>query len=218
MLLDISPEYSSAYTYIGDAYYLLGDYSQARTNFEEAIKCNFIDYQAHWFLADALQQLGDSESAVKEITIAHLLNVNHPDIVNKLKQLRDIVNRPWKEWEFNPQYSLDNSNDTIFIKANPDWTIYALVKAIWKFEPGYAEKMVGPDRKNDIVIIPEEKEAIVGLVSGNEHFENIREIIEDGFFMEFVYYEIYAPIAPESMDLMPRDTFNRIIEYINRYH
>lgn len=216
--LELEPGYSQAYTLIGDAYYMLEDYRQSRANFEEAIKRNFIDYQAHWFLADLLWNLGEREQAVHEITIAHILNVNHPDIMNKLKIFRYEIQHPWKEWDFIPQYSMNKEHDKVIIKTDPIWTGYALVKAFWKYEPRYAEYRYGAGYKEQLFCTLEEREAIRALVANNDHFENIEKIIADGFDAEMVFYEIGAPQTPEIMALLPKDMFNRIVEYVNAYH
>jgi tetratricopeptide (TPR) repeat protein len=140
--------YFFALTLIGDCFYNLGDYENAIFYFDKAMARNFIDYDAHWFKADALKNLGDMDGALREITIAHLLNVNHESLNMVLRRYREIIGRPWKEMNFEPWYELEISGDSVFVKADPGWLGYASVKALWKYEPGYAESMIGEDYKS----------------------------------------------------------------------
>jgi tetratricopeptide (TPR) repeat protein len=213
-----APKYASIDTYIGDTYFRQGNYEKAQIHFEAAIKRNFIDYQAHWFFADMLWKMNERERAVAEITTAHLLNINHSEIKATLLKYRAALNRPWKDWEFNPQYVLNQDGDKVMISVEKDWLGYALVKALWKYEQGYAKNMVGQDYENLVVCFEEEKEAIVSLLAGTESFRDLKAIVEQGFVDEMIIYEILACKDPGSVLLLPQETFARLVDYANRYH
>jgi tetratricopeptide (TPR) repeat protein len=214
----LQPDYYHVLTVMGDVYYMKGQYKEAKAYYQEAIQHNFADYQAHWFLADADWKLNDQKEAVEQITTAHLLKVNHSEIRKALLRYREKVGRPWKEWKFSPRYSLTQDGKKIKVVSGTEWLGYAAVKAVWKYEPGYAESMVGPDYEKRVVIIEEEKEALIAYLSQEHPMEPLRKIVDDGYTDEFIYYELLAPRAPIAMVLMPRQSFNRILDYIDKYH
>jgi len=218
-VLTIQPDLYNVITMIGDTYYNMGQYENARTFLLQSIEKNFIDYQAHWFLSDTYRKLGDMESALKEITIAHLLNINHQGLQKGIRYYHANMQRPWKEWTFEPQYSLSKEGDKVTIKASGEWLGYALVKAVWTYEPGYIESMIGEPRGTNIIVWPEEQEAVIALMaSDNNKVENLKEIFEKGYFTEFIIYEILGKKYPSGLVLMPREKFMRIVEYVNAFH
>jgi tetratricopeptide (TPR) repeat protein len=203
---------------IGDTYYNMGQYENAKTFLLQSIEKNFISYQAHWFLSDTYYKIGDIDSALKEITIAHLLNVNNQGIQKGIRYYRTKLQRPWKEWTFDPQYNLSKDGDKVTIKASEEWLGYALVKALWAYEPGYVESMLGEPRGTRMVVWPEEQEAVVVLMAANNKFKNIEEVFEKGYFTEFITYEMLGKKYPDALVLMPREAFMRIVEYVNAFH
>ena len=142
-VIQVQPNYYHAFTLIGDAYFSSEKYDSAIVYFKKAINNNFADYNAHWFLADTYNKCYIVDSALKEITIAHLLNVNHENLNKALRYYRNKNNRPWKEWSYVPQYTLSKDGNKVTINTTADWLGYALVKSVWKYEPGYAESMIG---------------------------------------------------------------------------
>ena len=108
----IEPTYHYALTLIGDAFYRMGIYDSAQSYFEHAIDENFDDYDAHWFLGDDLWKLGETERAINEYTVAHILNVNNETIRNVLKSRRQQIDRLWKDWDFTPVYEISRQGHT----------------------------------------------------------------------------------------------------------
>lgn len=217
-VLEIDPDYSYAFTLIGDVFYDKGDYEQARSRFREAIDRNFADYDAHWFLADADWKLDDKSQAIQEMTIAHLLNVNHKTMKSVLLQYRDQIGRPWKDWDYSPRIALRRDGKKVEVKAQEDWIGYAMVRAVWEYEPGYAESVAGPDYKQKIINMAEEKEALLAVLSGPKSPQQIARIVDNGFVDEFIYYEVLGRRAPAALVLLPRDLFMRLVQYVDTYH
>lgn len=118
-LMQVQPAYCYAYTLIGDVYFQESKYDTAKYYFIQALSRNFVDVDAHWFLADAEWQLGDHEGALKEISLAHLLNRNHTQIKERLELYRQQMGRPWNDWKFRPHYHLRRDGHRIHIAA-PD--------------------------------------------------------------------------------------------------
>jgi tetratricopeptide (TPR) repeat protein len=213
-----SPEYHYALTLIGDVYYIQDKFDSAEFYFKKAIQENFIDYNAHWFLADTYKKIGLKKEAANEMTIAHLLNVNHEKMKIILKSYRGDIGHPYKEWSFEPKYSLSKSDHRVDIKFQQEWMGYSLVKAVWKYEPGYAESMIGDKYEENSMHTLEEREAILSYLVTNEDKEPINRIVKDGFVDEFILYEIFSKKVPSTMLLLPNDVFMKVVDYFNKYH
>lgn len=215
-VLKSDPTYFQALTLIGDAYFAMGRMKAARRYFEQAIDSNFIDYQAHWFLADTLWSLGLRELALDEIVVAHLLNVNHAVLRKKMIAFHRQMGQDWENWSYEPHVQLRKDGNTVTIGCQPEWIGYCLVKAVWKYEPGYAESK---GKQGQTPFFPaEEKEALVAVLAHNDELSNIRSIVSDGFTDAFLLYERVAGKHPVAVLLLPREEFLRLKTYVVRYH
>lgn len=217
-LFSSQPDYSFALTMIGDAHYSMENYDSARIYFGRAIDGNFIDYSAHWFLADTYDKLGKLDSALKEITVAHLLNVNHAVLKSKMQEYRESASRPWQEWEFKPRFHLSKEANSVFINTIPEWIGYSMVKAVWKYEPGYAYKMASNEPDDQLINWSEEKEAIAALLTDSTKNQRVHEIITAGHFDEFILYELANKKYPVILLLLPGESFWRVFDYVEKYH
>ena len=217
-LYNMRPDYAYGLTLIGDAFFYLDQPDSAETYFLKAIAINPIDYTAHWFLADTYWKKGMGLEAINYITMAHLLNKNNPRLLGKLKYYRKQIQDPWEDWAFEPQYLLSSEGHKIHVEVNPDWMGYGLVKAVWKYEPGYAKSMVGLEPDEYTYNLTEEAEAVSALIIANPKMKRFEKIISDGYFEEFFYYEIIAVASPEALLVIPREKLERIAEYVSRFH
>jgi tetratricopeptide (TPR) repeat protein len=214
-----APDFLCISTFIGDAYYNLKDYAQAKIYFEKTLKENFIDVHAHWFLADTLWHLGEKEKALKAITIAHLLNPGHAEIFKALQNYRKEIGRPWKDWQINPQVTLRKEGDKILVDTNKEWLIYGVTRALWEYEPGYAEKMGSPNTKNMLVNIDEEKESLYAFLAANPETQNdLIEIIKNGYGEPLVAYEIVACKRSDIFMNLSKESILNASVYIDNFH
>jgi tetratricopeptide (TPR) repeat protein len=217
-VLEIDPSFVHALTLLGDVYYSRAEYDQAAESFQKAIDRNFADYDAHWFLADTEWKLGNKAQAIEEITIAHLLNVNHEKLKQALLRLRDEIGRPWKDWDYSPRFTLSRDGGKIKVVAQEGWIGYALVKAVWAYEPGYAESAAGPDYGKNAMTDQEEKEALLAVLNDPKSPQQLSRIVDDGYVNEFLYYEVLARGHPAAIVLLPRELFMRVVHYVDTYH
>lgn len=216
-VLDTDKEYNKVFTMIGDMYYVKKDYDSAKYYFKLSIEKNFVDYAAHWFLADTYNKLGEKEEALKQITIAHLLNRNHKSMYDRLKVYREALNRNWKEWEIAPQCSTYKEEDKVVIKCTPEWAGYAIAEALWKFEPGFSEGVCGRKYDGKDAIYQKEAGCLFANLSTTKN-EDMVNIIKDGYFQEMVWYEVLSKRAPQAMLLIPETFLTRIVEYVDKFH
>jgi len=219
-VLELQSNFTSALTLIGDCFYSEGNQDSAVFYFREAITANPTDYQARYFLADALWEKGDSAASVETLTAAHILNVHHEDIFSKLKRRRYAMGKPWKEWSFIPVCKLEPIERGVNISTAPAFLGYALAKALWGYEPGYTEKMVdSTDLTEHVLHLLEEKEAVACAFMANDSLKTaVLDRIDLKDFTDFVMYEVIAKKNPELMLVLPPEARDKLVEYLNRYH
>lgn len=225
-VLKLAPDFAHAYTLSGDAFYHLGNMDSSIYYFKKAISMNPIDYQAYWFMGDAYNEKNMLDSAYYYLLRAHILNKHHETLQNKVKDLHALIfGKEWDDWQFRPQYYLEKENDSVFIHAKPFWLGYAMAKAVWRYEPGYAQSMIGKTLDSTEVSTLEEAEAVTMLLNtktnltAEKEFKNIlQNILEMGYLDEFILYEIVGD--KNLWDYLLRVPFNlnRVAEYLVRFH
>jgi tetratricopeptide (TPR) repeat protein len=216
-ILSTDKDYYKAFTYIGDTYYVQEKYDSAKYFFKLAIEKNFIDYSAHWFLADTYSKLGENDSALQQITIAHLLNRNHKNMMTKLKKYRRLNDKDWNEWELNPISKTYKKDDAVIIETTEDWLGYACAEAVWKYEPDLVKNILGKPYTDSTFLIEKEAAGIYANLN-SKNMEKVKEIFEEGYFQEMIWYEMLSRKYPAAALLVPKEFFERILEYINKYH
>lgn len=209
-------------TYIGQIYYIRGDYQNAILWYKRAIDKNFIDYMAHWFLADSYLAGNKLKHAADEIAIAQILNRNNPRIKKSMIRIFEKDKRNTEDWCFNPQMELNQiSSNKISIAINEKWVGYAMAKAIWTYEPGYKESMGVAQGQYSTL---EDKECLAALVMGLENakikykkdpqLRLLKEAIEKKHLNEYILYEIVLPQTPFVAFQLPEQTLSDIKDYV----
>jgi tetratricopeptide (TPR) repeat protein len=212
--------YPRSLVLIGDVFWKLGKLDSACGYFRHAIERNFIDYQAHWFLADALWQMGRKDEAIHEMTIAHLVNMRRSVVISKLAQYRQVVHRDWKIWNFCPKFSMMRDpadSHVVKITTTVEWAPYAMTKALWAFEPGYAEKMLGHPLDSNEASILEEKESLVCILADKKQ-KQFRKIVDDGYVTAFILYDVLGKTYPQAIAIQSREVIEAVAEYVKKYH
>lgn len=238
-VLALQPDYTSAYTMIGDSFYNMEQYDSARFYLRLAIEKNFIDYQAHWFLASTENKTGNDKEALREITIAHILNPGHALLKRTLKLYRERLDQTWEEWSIAPAYELiEESEDEVRVRFANGWMMYALAKALWTFEPGYAEDMGIESEAEMMLSTLPEKEALLLFLLEQETMqrhakedadvklnpetiklaERIQAIAEAGMLDLLIYYEILGRNYPKLFSMLNKDSIEHFIKYVNEFH
>lgn len=223
-VLEAYPACSQVMVYIGDTYYQLHQAFLARDWYEKAVAANYYDFLAHWALANACYANGDSERALKEITIAKVLNRNNPRLQQRLEAIYAALKKNYNNWVFDPAYRLsteyneEREKDVVQIHYTGDWLAYAVVKAVWQYEPGYAESM-----DNNAVL--REKEAIAGMYTAldkktlKKHialrvFEKSVNSGQAGMVDYFVIFDCILPQHPEIIFELSEGDVSAIADYI----
>ncbi len=214
--------YYKALVYLGDTYYHQRRFSEALTYYQKAIESNYIDYFAHWACANAYLYLGYPDMALKEITIAKILNRNNPRLTTRLMDIYKMNKKNYTDWYFSPIYSVeedyDKEGDRLVVKiAFKDyWMSYALAKAVWKYEPGYAAAM-----GNDFIL--GEKEALNAYLHAADIYKSAKKAIatkvlysaiEKHHIDAYVFYETVLPSNPQMAMYLDKEGIETIASYI----
>ena len=209
-------------TYIGQMYEIEQNWNEAIKWYKKTISKNYIDYMAHWFLADAYRMTGQIDKAVDEITIAKILNRNNPRLQNSLTDIYKLKKLHYSDFIFNPQIRIDSTGvNKVDVASGKGWLGYAMVKAVWKYEPGYKESM---GVKSSNISTLEEKEAIVALMTSgdkktlkkSQELKAVKLAIDKGMIDDYILYEIFLPDHPFVACQLSEDLINNIKDYIIR--
>lgn len=224
-------------TYIGQSFEAEKKYDDAEDWYRLSINKNYIDYMAHWFLADILILKNQKKEALNEIILAHLLNRNNPRIIKSMKRIFSKNDYSFDEFVFNPQYKIDSISSTEYnIKfKNSTWMFYAMTKALRQYEPNYN----GSKQKINLDVINLEKEALLGLIilykkriedknnAENDNKEDIEdefnnlnieavkvtEAFDNNLLGEFILYEIILPNYPNIILTFDDKMIANLVDY-----
>ncbi len=222
-VLEVDSTYYQVMTYIGQTYGIEGDFNKAIEWYIKTIELNYIDYMAHWFLADAYKSQNKLDKAVDEITIAMILNRNNPRIMKALIDIYALKKLKTSDWVFNPQMQIDSTGvNKVKIIFNMDWFGYALVKAVWLYEPGYKESM---GAKESSFSTTEEKECLVSLIATIHtidkkrlkkypEFNALQLAFDHKMVNEYIFYEIILLDYPFVAYQLTEEFINDIKDYV----
>lgn len=213
---------SNVMTYVGQIYEHKGNREKAIEWYKKAISKNYIDYMAHWFLADNYLAVNNVKDAVDEIIIAQILNRNNERIKKSFVNIFKNAFLNTEDWCFNPQMELSRISDSkISISINEKWTGYAMAKALWSFEPGYRESMGVTKGKYTTI---EDQECLIAEIIGLENAKieigNDRQLVilkqtaGKKFLDAYILYEILLPQFPYTAYQLPKKTILNIKDYI----
>jgi tetratricopeptide (TPR) repeat protein len=209
-----------AITYIGQTYEMERNHQKAIEWYQKAIDKNYIDYMSHWFIADAYSLLGEKDKAVDEITIAWILNRNNPRIQNAVKEIFALKKIKNPTWTFTPQMRIDSVGENkVNIEFQSEWLGYAMVKALWLYEPGYSESMGYKDSRLNTV---QEREAILSLLSGlkkkqfkkHPELKMLKKALDEKMIDEYIIFEIFLPDYPFVACQLPESLILSIKDYV----
>lgn len=220
-VLENDPSYFKVMTYLGQIQGTMRNLNQALEWYNKSIANNYIDYMAHWFIADIYKMQGEIDKAVNEITIASILNRNNPRIKASQLDIYKIAKIKNEDWCFVPQCEISKENNEVKIAFNEYWIGYAMAKALWKYEPGYKQSI---GVKEDVYSSLEDKECLLNLMAGllnaKKNFKKYPELttlksaIENDYLNEFIFYEIVLPDHPNVAYQLSKDFISRIKDYV----
>jgi tetratricopeptide (TPR) repeat protein len=224
-VLEMQPDYFPAITYIAQTYEGEENYDKAVSTYKQAINKNYVDYMPHWFLADVYFKQKEYEDAADEITIASILNRNHPRIQESMKKIYEKAHLKYDDWVLTPQFEVKGGKEKeVKVLGKDEWLGYAMGKAIWKFEPGYAE---GQGEKQGVPSVIEEKECMLCLFTVAENSKkkikdkgilNLQKALENRMMDQFILYEEFFRWQPSIVYQLSNKTIKSMKDYVMLAH
>lgn len=227
LVLKEEPGYYQAKTYLAQMCLLTEDSERGKKLLEEVIRSNYIDYMAHWFLAEVYCYCDKNhDAAIKEICIASVLNRNNPRLLEAMKKIFGASGEEFNDWCFVPQYEITRFSPTgVNLKFELDWIMYAMTKAVWANEPDY-KRIFGVD--DDPGSYYEESESILNLYishtelekkgkkdfMSNVVFRKLREAADSKMLEEYIYYETVLRKYPSLAYIFTEDFIKDIASYL----
>ena len=207
-------------TYIGQIYEMKKEMDKAMEWYKKAIDKNYIDYMAHWFLADAYAGQNKLKKATNEIVLARILNRNNPRIKASMQTIFEKSGRDTTDWCFQPQMQISKSTDKITIATSKKWMGYALAKALWLYEPGYRKSMGVTGNVSTL----EEKECLFSLLVALKNAKTdtkndpalytLQNAVKHKEFNAYLLYEVMLPRYPIIASQLPKSTLLEIRDYV----
>jgi tetratricopeptide (TPR) repeat protein len=228
------PESSQIMTFIGQTHGIEGDVDEAREWYERALEQNPVDYLSWLLLADLDRMAGRLDSSVERITRAHLLNRNNPRVLKMLEDIYELAGHRYEPWEVAPTVEVfrEESGDVriAFEEGDSsDWPAYAMCRALWRYEPGYREKM-SLSTELPPRLLEEEECLLVALESAmtkrdaepgselSEAMMRIERAVKNGDLADFALYEIILVEEPLFAYTMNEGALASVGKYVTVYH
>lgn len=220
LALQEDPKLYSAITYIGQTYGIEKNWDKAELWYKKAIEANYVDFLAHWLLADVYKIKGQKEKALDEISIAKVLNRNNPRLEALRKEIYGLNGLNIKNWTFNPQVrmSMDSVTGNVNIVADSIWSYYAFVQAAWFYEPVYKAKAKKYSMPQAMY-----RECLMGflpfigdkaLVDSVDVLKRLVKVIEADKLDEFVFYDMLLLDYPTASFQLDKKQIEGLKDYL----
>lgn len=220
LALQEDPKLYSAITYIGQTYGIEKNWDKAELWYKKAIEANYVDFLAHWLLADVYKIKGQKEKALDEISIAKVLNRNNPRLEALRKEIYGLNGLNIKNWTFNPQVrmSRDSVTGNVNIVADSIWSYYAFVQAAWFYEPVYKAKAKKSSMPQAMY-----RECLMGflpfigdkaLVDSVDVLKRLVKVIEADKLDEFVFYDMLLLDYPTASFQLDKKQIEGLKDYL----
>lgn len=220
LALQEDPKLYSAITYIGQTYGIERNWDKAELWYKKAIEANYVDFLAHWLLADVYKVKGQKEKALEEISIAKVLNRNNPRLEALRKEIYGLNGLNIKNWTFNPQVrmSRDSVTGNVNIVADSIWSYYAFVQAAWFYEPVYKAKAKKYSMPQAMY-----RECLMGflpfigdkaLVDSVDVLKRLVKVIEADKLDEFVFYDMLLLDYPTASFQLDKKQIEGLKDYL----
>ena len=220
LALQEDPKLYSAITYIGQTYGIEKNWDKAELWYKKAIEANYVDFLAHWLLADVYKIKGQKEKALDEISIAKVLNRNNPRLEAVRKEIYGLNGLNIKNWTFNPQVrmSRDSVTGNVNIVADSIWSYYAFVQAAWFYEPVYKAKAKKYSMPQAMY-----RECLMGflpfigdkaLVDSVDVLKRLVKVIEADKLDEFVFYDMLLLDYPTASFQLDKKQIEGLKDYL----
>jgi tetratricopeptide (TPR) repeat protein len=220
--LGLEPDLYTAISGVGQTYAAQNNHTEAITWFKKAITKNFMYAYSHRLLARSYKSKSMLDQAVREISIALVLDRRHHSVIKEFNEIRKAAGLSVQEWAFTPQIRITQiNNQKVKIEYQDPWLAYALAKAAWRYEPGFKEA-AGVAANQGVTMI-EEFECLYNLAVGLAKIDDnqkspalkaLEEAVWNDMVYEYLFFEILLMQNPFFVYQIPREGIEKIADYI----
>jgi len=220
--LNLEPGLYTALSGIGQTYAAENNHTEAINWHKKAIAKNYMHSYSHRLLARSYKQKSMPNQALREITIALVLDRRHHSLIREFKEIYQAAGLNTADWTFTPQIRITKkSNAKVTIEYKDPWLSYALAKAAWQYEPGFKE--AAGVAANQGVSMIEEFECLYNLAMGLAKVDDnqkelalkaLEEAVWDSMVYEYVFFEILLMRDPFFVYQIPQQGIEKIADYI----
>jgi tetratricopeptide (TPR) repeat protein len=222
-----------AMSHIGDCFLLSGKPQKAIEYYDQAIAANPDDHRTFFYKGNALTALKRWKEAKEAYIDALTRFPRHPGSLSVLIASQNQFLVDVRRNFFLPRALARREGDRVAIYLDMQdehgmaWTTYAICKAVWIGEPEHRKEASG--KSDSIWSNLEEQECIGNMmakylsqrltfqVRPKIEFERIFKTKEDGYFLQFLIYEIGSRMIPDVMIMADQEQRIKMKEFIRRY-
>ncbi|MEM1022727.1 MAG: tetratricopeptide repeat protein [Myxococcota bacterium] len=219
-----APEYFKAHTYLGRARQFAGRPKAAFDALSEATRLNPLDYQAHLFTADVLEELEDEDGAKRALIRAYALNRTNAVVEDRLRRLLPRLQLRLAEPLLRPRLAVVSTKEAVEIRVGPKgrWAAMGLCLACWAHEPECSNRS---NAASDPLRLSMYRECLLNQVAAlvaregelNGEERRLLQAVREGFLESILLWEVLAVRLPALVFLLPSDTRANIEAYIDRH-
>jgi tetratricopeptide (TPR) repeat protein len=220
--INLEPDFYTAISGVGNTYAAQNNHTEAITWFKKAIAKNYMHSYTHRLLARSYKSKGMLEQAVKQISIALVLDRRHHSVIREFKEIYQAAGLNTADWTFTPQIRLTKTGSKkVKIEYQDPWLAYALAKAAWQYEPGFKEA-AGVTANQGVTMI-EEFECLYNLAVGLAKIDAnqkppalkaLEEAVWNDMIYEYLFFEILLMQNPFFVFQIPRDGIEKVADYV----
>lgn len=239
--LSIDSTVSKLYVFIGDTYFLEGQYGEAKKWYQKAMEINPVDYQAYRFMADILERQGHLELAMHTLVAALIYNMNYDIAWDDLRRIGLKLGLEVTRHPFRHRSWMEPVSDTTYrvcidssVASSPEklaaWFAFTAEKAVWQVEGKFFDETPTADQYH--LTLSELYSCVNWLVSvwvdlkkknpkiSDPDLDFISRAAEDGFLKEYVLLEVLSQLDIHLLlELNLRDNLSlRFEEFFFRYY
>ena len=212
--LDVIKRFPASYhghLFLGDVYFLRGEFERALWAYREAARLNPHQVLAPLFEAHALAKLGRNAPAIDALVRALSLRAYHETSMKlAASAARQLGIEPHPE-RFEPKAFVRRNEKGVdmYVTLSPHWLAWASCKAVWLAEPQFA-----PSSANEKWSSREDKTCLLNLlalyvdlreegkVEREPYLDRAWAVVEKGFLDELVVYEFGTRISADSLIML----------------
>lgn len=225
--LRCAPSHVKTLTWIGNVFLVMGRLDSATFYLRQAIEANSLDYQAHYFLADAYLRMGEARLARSSILHAMVLSGGNLNVMrsaeNVLRATGEEIYHQRLLFDFGLRYT-SNEVHLVFRDSSASSLVLAACFAAWEREDAFREFKARDDSVGQIRLrhcLLDQALAARSLVENGRELDEgsayLLDVLDAGLLGPMVLWEVLAGMYPQVVYLVSDAERAELYRYIERF-